>query len=32
MSWTYLAYDKDKWHALVQTVMNLWVPEIFLTS
>lgn len=26
MSWTYVAYDKDKWLAVVQTVMNIRLP------
>jgi hypothetical protein len=26
MDWTDLAQDKDRWWALVNTVMNLWVP------
>jgi hypothetical protein len=25
MDWNDLARDKDKWRALVNTVMNLWV-------
>jgi hypothetical protein len=29
MDWIDLAQDKDKWRALVNTVMNLWVPEKF---
>jgi len=24
--WMELAQDRDKWQALVNTVMNLWVP------
>jgi len=24
--WIELAQDRDGWHALVTTVMNLWVP------
>jgi hypothetical protein len=24
--WFYLAQDREKWLALVKTVMNLWVP------
>jgi hypothetical protein len=26
MVWIYLAQDTDRWQALVNTVMNLWVP------
>jgi transposase len=26
MGWIGLAYDRDQWRALVNTVMNLWVP------
>jgi hypothetical protein len=26
MDWIVLAEDKDKWKALVRTVMNFWVP------
>jgi hypothetical protein len=26
MEWMDLAQDGDKWRALVNTVMNLWVP------
>jgi hypothetical protein len=26
MDWIYLAQDRDQWKALVNTVMNLWVP------
>jgi hypothetical protein len=26
MDWIYLAQDRDHWKALVNTVMNLWVP------
>jgi hypothetical protein len=25
MNWIYLAQDRKKWHAVVNTVMNLWV-------
>ena len=26
MDWTKLAQNRDKWRALVNTVMKLWVP------
>jgi hypothetical protein len=26
VDWIYLAQDRDKWQALVNTVMNPWVP------
>jgi hypothetical protein len=26
MDWINLALDRDQWRALVNTVMNLWVP------
>jgi hypothetical protein len=26
MNWINLAQDRDQWRALVNTVMNLWVP------
>jgi hypothetical protein len=26
MNWIDLAQDRDRWRALVYTVMNLWVP------
>jgi len=35
MDWIGLAQDKDRFRALVSTVMNLWIPqneENFLTS
>ena len=35
MDWIKLAQDRDRWWALVNEVMNLWVPENmgnFLTS
>jgi hypothetical protein len=28
MSWIYVAQDKDKWQAFIDTVMNLQVPQI----
>jgi hypothetical protein len=27
MDWIDLAQDRDQWRALVNTAMNLWVPE-----
>jgi hypothetical protein len=27
MGWTHLAQNKDQWQALVNRVMNLWVPQ-----
>jgi hypothetical protein len=35
VNWMHLAQDGDKWQALMNTLMNLWVPlkgENFLTS
>jgi hypothetical protein len=26
MDWIYLADDRDRWQAVVNMVMNLWVP------
>ena len=26
VDWIHLAQDKDKWRAVVNMVMNLWVP------
>jgi len=26
MDWTDLAQDRDRWRAVINTVMNLWVP------
>jgi hypothetical protein len=26
VDWIHLAWDRDTWRALVNTVMNLWVP------
>jgi hypothetical protein len=26
VDWTHLAVDRDQWQALMNTVMNLWVP------
>jgi hypothetical protein len=26
MDWTELAQDRDRWQALMNVVMNLWVP------
>jgi hypothetical protein len=27
VDWIHLAEDRDQWRALVNTVMNLWVPK-----
>ena len=26
MDWIYLAHDRNRWRALVNAVMNLWLP------
>jgi len=26
VDWMHLAQDRDKWQALVNTLLNLWVP------
>jgi hypothetical protein len=28
MDWIDMAEDRDQWRALMNTVMNLWVPDI----
>jgi hypothetical protein len=32
MDWTDLAQDRDQWRALVNTVMNLWIPKMLGNS
>ena len=27
MNWIYLAHEREKWWAVVYTIMNLWVPQ-----
>jgi hypothetical protein len=27
VDWIHLAEDRDKWHAAVNRVMNIWVPQ-----
>jgi hypothetical protein len=27
MDWTDLAQDRDQWRSLMNTIMNLWVPQ-----
>jgi hypothetical protein len=26
VDWIHLAEDRDQWHVVVNTVMNLWIP------
>ena len=32
VDWIELAQDKERWRTLVNPVMNLWVPQNFLTN
>jgi hypothetical protein len=32
MDWIDLAQNRDQWRALVNTVMNLWVPKVLASS
>jgi hypothetical protein len=29
MDWVHLAQDRDKWQAVVNTVMNLWIHKMW---
>jgi hypothetical protein len=29
VDWIHLAQDRDRWRALVNTIMNLWVTYVF---